>query len=140
MTPSIRCTDNLILIFTWLIIVVCFFHLSGSENVKIEDLLDAKFVAPLAQLPPQGVIILLADNDSISIKAWQYLKVQGVINLYILENGLHDWNNLFADKKIHDKTINLASPPAEVLQLFPKNAYIPKIKIGSKKRAGGLCS
>ena len=116
------------------------FHLSGSENIKIEDLLDAKFVAPLAQLPPQGVVILLADNDSISIKAWQYLKVQGVANLYILENGLHDWNKLFADKQIHEKAINLASPPAEVLQLFPKNSYIPKIKIGSKKRAGGLCS
>ncbi len=116
------------------------FHLKGSENVNLDDLLNAKFVAPLAQLPPQGVVILLADNDSISIKAWQYLKVQGVVNLYILENGLHDWNKLFADKKIHEKDINLASPPAEVLQLFPKDAYIPKIKIGSKKRAGGLCS
>ncbi|MFZ4741008.1 MAG: YeeE/YedE thiosulfate transporter family protein [Bacteroidales bacterium] len=116
------------------------FHLSGSENVKLDDLLNAKFVAPLAQLPPQGVVVLLADNDSISIKAWQYLKVQGVVNLYILENGLHNWNNVFADKQIHEKAINLASPSAEVLQLFPKNAYIPKIKIGSKKRAGGLCS
>jgi len=27
-----------------------------------------------------------------------------------------------------------------VLKLFPKDAYIQKIKIGSKKRAGGLCS
>ncbi|MFZ4400891.1 MAG: YeeE/YedE thiosulfate transporter family protein [Bacteroidales bacterium] len=116
------------------------FHLKGSENVKLDELLNAKFVAPLAQLPPQGVVVLLADNDSISIKAWQYLKVQGVINLYILENGLHNWNRLFADKKIHEKAINLASPQAEVLQLFPNNAYIPKIKIGSKKRAGGLCS
>jgi rhodanese-related sulfurtransferase len=116
------------------------FHLSGSENVKLDDLLNAKFVAPLAQLPPQGVVVLLADNDSISIKAWQYLKVQGVVNLYILENGLHNWISLFADKKIHEKAINLASPPAEVLQLFSKNAYVPKIKIGSKKRSGGLCS
>ncbi|MCX6232035.1 MAG: YeeE/YedE thiosulfate transporter family protein [Bacteroidetes bacterium] len=116
------------------------FHLAGSENVKLDNLLDAKFIAPLAQLPPNGVVVLLADNDSISIKAWQYLKVQGVINLYILENGLHNWNSLFADKTIHGKTFNPASPPVEVLQLFPKNTYITKIKIGSKKRAGGLCS
>ncbi len=116
------------------------FHLSGSENVKMDDLFNAKFVSPLAQLPPQGVVVLIANNDTISIKAWQYLKVQGVINLYILENGLHNWNSLFANIKVHEKNINLASPPTEVLQLFPKNAYIPKIKIGSKKRAGGLCS
>ncbi|MEI6694718.1 MAG: YeeE/YedE thiosulfate transporter family protein [Bacteroidota bacterium] len=116
------------------------FHLSGSENVKMDDLFNAKFVSPLAQLPPQGVVVLIANNDTISIKAWQYLKVQGVINLYILENGLQNWNSLFANIKVHEKNINLASPPTEVLQLFPKNAYIPKIKIGSKKRAGGLCS
>ena len=85
-------------------------------------------------------MLLIRTGVSISIKAWQYLKVQGVANLYILENGLHNWKSLFADKHIHEKAVNLASPPAEVLQLFPKNAYIPKIKIGSKKRAGGLCS
>ena len=115
------------------------FHLSGSDNVTLDNLLDAKFVAPFTQLPPQGVVVLIADNDSVSIKAWQYLKVQGVVNLYILENGLHDWNSLFADKIVEGKTVNLASPQAEVLQLFPKNANTPKIKIGFKKHAGGLC-
>lgn len=116
------------------------FHLSGAENVKLNDLLNTKVVAPLAQLPPQGVVVLIADNDSISIKAWKYLKVQGVLNLYILENGLHNWNNLFAGKTISGKTFNLASPPSELLEQFPKDSYVTKIKIGSKKRAGGLCS
>ena len=115
------------------------FHLSGSENVTIDNLLDAKVVARFTQLPPQGVVVLIAVNDSVSIKAWQYLKVQGVVNLYILENGLHNWNSLFADKTVEGKPINLASPQAGVLKLFPQNAYIPKIKIGTKKHAGGLC-
>jgi len=115
------------------------FHLTGSENVKLNDLLDAKVVAPLAQLPSQGVVVLIADNDSLSVKAWKYLKVQGVINLYILENGLHNWDSLFAGKTVSEKAVNLAAPPAGVLQLFPKDAYSPKIKIGSKKRSGGLC-
>ena len=65
--------------------------------------------------------------------------MQGVNNVYILENGLNDWKKLFADKTVHEKPINIAAPPAEVINLFPKNTYIQKIKIASKKHAGGLC-
>ena len=115
------------------------FHLSGSLNAKMDDILNSAYVSPLATLPPQGVVVLIADNDSVSVAAWKYLKVQGVINLYILENGLHDWKGLFADKTFEGKEINLSAPPAGVLKLFPKEAFIPKIKTGSKKRAGGLC-
>ena len=116
------------------------FHINGAENIKLESLLDSKVVSQYSQLPAQGVVILIADNDSISVQAWKYLKVQGVANAYILENGLHNWKSLFADKTVYGKPINLASPPAEVLKLFPKNSFVPKIKVGSKKRAGGLCS
>ncbi|MEO8513745.1 MAG: YeeE/YedE thiosulfate transporter family protein [Ignavibacteria bacterium] len=116
------------------------FHLDGSENTKLDDLLVPEYVAPFSHLPVNGVVILIADNDSVSVQAWKYLKVQGVNNVYILENGLHDWNTLFADKTISGKPFNLASPPSEVLGLFPKDAFVPKIKIDSKKRSGGLCS
>jgi rhodanese-related sulfurtransferase/uncharacterized membrane protein YedE/YeeE len=116
------------------------FHLTGTENIKLDDLLNTKVAAPLAQLPPQGVVVLIANNDSVSVKAWQYLKVQGVANLYILENGLNNWKTIFAGKTISGKAFNLASPPAELLEQFPKDSYVTKIKIGSKKRAGGLCS
>lgn len=116
------------------------FHITGSENVKPEDVLNPEFIAPLAQLPAQGVVILIADNESVSVQAWKYLKVQGVNNVYILDNGLHDWNKLFEGKTISGKSINISSPPSEVLKLFPKDAYAPKIKISTKKRSGGLCS
>ncbi len=116
------------------------FHITGSENVKPENFLDPEFVVPLSQLPAQGVVVLIADNDSVSTQAWKYLKVQGVNNVYILENGLRDWNTLFEGKTISGKSFNLSSPPSEVLQLFPKDAFVPKIKISTKKRSGGLCS
>lgn len=116
------------------------FHLTGSENTKPESFLDPKLTAPLAQLPAQGVVILIADNDSVSVQAWKYLKVQGVNNVYILENGLQGWDALFAGKTVSGKSINIASPPSEVLQLFPKDSFTPKIKISTKKRSGGLCS
>lgn len=116
------------------------FHLTGSENVKPDDFLDPKFVNPLSQLPAQGVVVLIADSDSVSTLVWKYLKVQGVNNVYILENGLRDWYTIFAGKTISGKSFNVASPPSEVLQLFPKDAFAPKIKISTKKRSGGLCS
>ena len=116
------------------------FHLSGSENPKPEDMLKSEFTAPLAQLPAQGVVVLIADNDSVSVQAWKYLKVQGVNNVYILENGLSEWSKLFEGKTISGKPVNIASPPAEVMKLFPKDTYTPKIKITTKKRSGGLCS
>lgn len=116
------------------------FHITGSENVKPEDVLNPEFISPLTQLPAQGVVILIADNEAVSVQAWKYLKVQGVNNVYILDNGLHDWNKLFEGKTISGKSINISSPPSEVLKLFPKDAYAPKIKISTKKRSGGLCS
>jgi 3-mercaptopyruvate sulfurtransferase SseA len=85
-------------------------------------------------------VILVADNDSVSVQAWKYLKVQGVNNVYIIENGLRGWETLFAGKTISGKSFNIASPPSEVLQLLPKDAFTPKIKISTKKRSGGLCS
>jgi len=116
------------------------FHLTGSENIKPDDVLNPDYTAPLSHLPANGVVVLIADNDSVSSQAWKYLKVQGVNNVYILENGLHDWNTLFAGKIVSGKSFNLSAPPSEVLQLFPKDAFVPKIKIDSKKRSGGLCS
>jgi len=115
------------------------FHLSGSENTDFNQIVDADFVSKLAQLPPQGAVMLIADNDSIAVKAWQLLKVQGIANLYILENGLNDWGKLFAGKMVHGHPVNLAAPQTEILEQFPADAYIPKIKVGSKKKAGGLC-
>ncbi|MCA0362509.1 MAG: YeeE/YedE family protein [Bacteroidetes bacterium] len=115
------------------------FHLYGSVNTKMDDLLNPDFVNPYTQLPTNGVVILLAENDSVSVQAWKYLKVQGIENLYIMENGVQNWNNLLADKKVHGEPINLSSPPSEVLELFKKDAYTPKLKIGGKKRSGGLC-
>ncbi len=116
------------------------FHISGSDNAKPEDFLNPENVAPLQQLPAQGVVVLIADNELESIQAWKYLKVQGVNNIYILDNGLHDWEKLFEGKTISGKSINRSSPPSELLQLFPKDAFTPKIKIATKKRSGGLCS
>lgn len=115
------------------------FHIFGSVNMSLSDMLNPKIVSEYAQLPSNGVVILISENNDESIKAWQYLKVQGVANVYILDNGLQNWEKLFGNLKVHGKPINLSSPPSDILELFPKNTFTPKIKISSKKHGGGLC-
>lgn len=115
------------------------FRLNGSENITMDDVLNADFASQLVKLPAQGVVVLVSNDKSEVEKAWQYLKVQGVANLYILDNGLNDWNKLFGDKLVHGHPVDLSAPPAEILELFPEDAYIPKIKMSTKKHAGGLC-
>ena len=115
------------------------FHIFGAVNIKSENLLDPKQVAQYAQLPANGVLILISDKEEESVKAWQYLKVQGVNNVYILDKGLQNWTKLFVNLKVHGKPINLSSPPSDILELFPANTFTPKIKISSKKHGGGLC-
>lgn len=116
------------------------FHLSGSQNCKFSDIFDEKFVNPLVKLPSNGVVILIAENDSVSSEAWKYLKVQGVSNLYILENGLNNWAKIFEGINLDGKKFNLSSPSAEILKKFPKDSYAAKIKISTKKRSAGVCS
>jgi rhodanese-related sulfurtransferase len=114
------------------------FHLDAAERVTFEQLADQDFVFALDQLPPQGVVVLVADNEADAIRAWKRLKVQGVTNLYILEHGLRDWKSLFASvAALH---FDLAKPPAKVLEQFPKDAFKTKIKLKTSHRAGGLCS
>ena len=115
------------------------FHINGAKNVKVGDLLDPVFAGNLAQLPTQGVVVLIANSEAESVQAWQYLKVQGVTNLYILDQGLKNWNGLFLGEQ-GGEHLDPTRPSAKLLELFPKDAFTPKIKLKTNKRSGGLCS
>ncbi len=116
------------------------FHLSGAKNIEMAALFNSEFVSTLASLPDQGVVIIVSNDEQVATQAWQWLKVQGVINLYILENGLQTWAQIFAGKDLPHEPLDLARPPLKVLEQFPKDAFRTKIKLKTKKRAGGLCS
>lgn len=114
------------------------FHLDSAQHVTFAQLADKDFVFALDQLPPQGVVVLVADDEALAVRAWQRLKAQGVTNLYILDHGLRDWQQVFAH--VTAPHFNLARPPASVLQQFPKDAYTTHIKLKTSRRAAGLCS
>ncbi len=123
------------------------FHLNGAKNVQLSDLVETSFVSSLAALPAQGVVVIVAANEAMATQAWQWLKVQGVVNLYILDGGLESWLQLFSDKgsptsethQGHD-SFDLTRPGIKILDQFPKDYFKSKIKLKTSKRSGGLCS
>jgi hypothetical protein len=116
------------------------FHLEGARHVTFAALTDEKLSFELNQLPPQGVVILVADDETAAVAAWKRLKVEGVTNLYILDHGLKDWAATFEHVEVAGHHhLDLSRPPARVLEAFPQDAWKAKIKLKTARRAGGLC-
>lgn len=116
------------------------FHLDAAKNTVLDDLKNTAFVTNLMQLPPQGVVIIVADEEAVSVKAWQWLKVQGISNLYILDQGMTNWMQTFVGKELPHEKMDLTRPSLKVLELFPKDSFPLKIKLQTTKKGGGLCS
>lgn len=115
------------------------FHLSASSNVTFAQLADDDLVFRLDQLPANGVVIVVSDDEVEAVRAWKRLKAQGVTNLYILDQGLRTWKETFS-AVAGTAHFDYACPPAKVLEAFPPDAYTPKIKLRTARRAAGLCS
>lgn len=115
------------------------FHLDSARNVSFSDLVDKDLVFQLDQLPANGVVILISDDEAMAVRSWKRLKALGVTNLYILEHGLSRWKGTF-DRAAHLPHFDYARPPAKALEAFPDGSYTPKIKLKTARRAAGLCS
>jgi rhodanese-related sulfurtransferase len=116
------------------------FHLSSAKHATIEDLENKDFIFQLMQLPPQGLVVIVAETDEVASKAWKWLKVQGIGNLYILDGGIQNWNQLFSGLELTHGKLDLTRPSLKIFDLFPKDSYKEKIKLKTGKKGGGLCS
>lgn len=116
------------------------FHLDAARSVTYPGLLDDELVFELDQLPPQGVVVLVSEDEAMAVSAWKRLKMQGVSNLYILDQGLKGWSALFAPLQEAHHGFDLSRPPSRVLEAFPEGTWQAKIKLKTARRAGGLCS
>lgn len=105
-------------------------HLMSSRNVTFESLSDKRLVAELDGLPPQGVVVLVSDDEVEVVRAWKRLKVEGVTNLYILDRGMVGWTEVFS---------NATRPNEKTLESLTKDSFKPKIKLKTTARAAGVC-
>jgi len=115
------------------------FHLAGAQNLTFGELADKDLLFALNQLPANGVVVLVGDDEAATVKAWQRLKMLGVTNLYLLDRSMPAWKDFFAPVAGLPH-FNLARPPSNVLDAWPKDTFVPRIKLKTSRRAAGLCS
>lgn len=105
-------------------------HLTAAQSVSFEQLADKRLYEVLDQLPPHGVVVIVADDEAEAVRAWKRLKVEGVANLYMLEGGMVGWKAIFSEAD---------RPSLKALDHMPKDAFKPKIKLKTNARAAGVC-
>jgi len=67
------------------------FHLSESRHVPQVTATSQAFVRTLLAASDNTVVFLLSNGEKIATEVWKQLKVQGVLNLYILSGGINGW-------------------------------------------------
>lgn len=125
------------------------FHLEFSKNIEVKELLDINFLAELKKLPPNTVVILVAQNEDLAIDSWKRLKVLGLANVYILDKGIPFWKEFFMTaearytvkfplKSGHGPS-DISKPHSILLELYSEVEVVPKIKLKTSKKSGGVC-
>ena len=72
------------------------FHIYGSRLTSMDELLEQ---AEVLQLEPGNTVVVVISNDeSRATDAWKYLKAESLPNVYLLEGGINNWLEFFADE------------------------------------------
>jgi hypothetical protein len=132
------------------------FHVYGARHVPVDQI---KALIPGLLHEPSGitVYVVMSNDEQAATEAWKILVAESVSNVYILEGGINNWINTFAQA---DPGITPTPTPAGSEQLGYKfNAalggrydasnpnpheyeleYTPKIKLQLKRSpSGGGC-
>lgn len=142
------------------------FHLLDSRRVPLEDLAAGSLTKELLDEPPNGVIVLVSNDEADATDGWKYLTGEGIMNVYVLEGGINGWLDSFAgDGACHgcrplgntpgaaegsagDEALRWsfeaalgANRPIANLDLFRDKSFffVPKVKLEVKARPAGGC-
>ncbi len=67
------------------------FHLAGARRITLDDTRNPLFVRELVAAPENTIVFVASNGEIDATRAWQALKAQGVLNLYILAGGINGW-------------------------------------------------
>jgi len=130
------------------------FHIADARLVKLDEL--PALSKELLLEPANTVFVTISNDESGATQAWKILIAQSVPNVYILEGGINQWLDIFAEG---DNRIRAIDYPGEDQLSYEFAAalgsafssaepdpghyeiiYTPKIEIKAKKGpAGGGC-
>ncbi len=87
------------------------FHVLDAIHVPFEDIQD---YAPVMLAEPGNTVFMLMSNDeALATDAWKILIAEAVPNLYVVEGGINNWVNTFAEASfIEEYTIAPITPEA----------------------------
>ena len=102
------------------------FHLNQARHVPMDELENV--IPELRLEPPNTVFFVVSNDETRATKAWKTLVAESVPNAYILEGGINNWLNIFADEEF--KTANYIPEHAD-----DKLAYAFGFAIGDRHPA-----
>ena len=127
------------------------FHISNARRVNLVDLPE---LSKDLLLEPDNTIFITMSNDEVAAtEAWKILAAESVPNIYILEGGVNNWLEIFADGE--QEILPVTGVPADQLRyVFPaalgskysaaypqpgeyQFEYTPVIELQNKRGPGG---
>ena len=83
------------------------FHLKDAEHIPVDELPEHRDW--LADLPINGVVVVVSNDEALATRGWQHLMAIARPNAYILEGGLNQWLNVYgyAEDEMHGDAIDL---------------------------------
>jgi len=83
------------------------FHIINAQNVPVAEIvdavlemgLDAKDVEETEEASDISIVVM-SNDETAAVEAWQALVAADIMNVYILEGGVNNWLNLFADEEL----------------------------------------
>lgn len=133
------------------------FHLENAIRITNEDVHNDLFMKNLLNLPANTVVVVMSNDETDALGAYELLRGQGVLNLYILEGGINNWLSYFPlDPSIAEKIerdtsterlryvfnravgagVSVSNPGTEHLQEIK---FEKKVKMQKKKITAGGC-
>lgn len=88
------------------------FHILDAHHIPMDQLIST---VPEMHLQPENTVFVVMSNDEgAATEAWKLLKAEAVPNVYILEGGVNNWLNTFADAEFAASN-HIANVPDDTL-------------------------
>ncbi|MBL8163969.1 MAG: YeeE/YedE family protein [Anaerolineae bacterium] len=79
------------------------FHIRDARNVQMDELIP--LAVDLREEPANTVFFVMSNDEQRATEAWKILVAESLINVYIVEGGVNNWLDTFAEADF--KTANL---------------------------------